>query len=573
MRAWRAPALVVIVGLLVAGGVVQHRQDDAAASRVETTEVERLMPVAARPGAPSSTWYCAGGTATGKADGVAEHTVTVANASTADVQVSLTAFPSEGEPRSRSFTVPAGSRRDTALTELVTAPWAAALVEVDGGEVGVEHRVRGVDGQAVAPCASAPAGRWYFPAGATRRGAREVLAVFNPFPDDAVVDLDFETDDGRRTPQPYQGLVVPGGRVLPVDITDVVTVRNEVAASVAVRTGRVVVDQVQVWNGTDGQPRGIGLMLGATAPTATWAFPGGAQLVESSDVNESYVLYNPGDSPATALVQVRTDDEATRGAVEPYEVTVRPRQYTIVSLTQDRRVPTDVGRWAEVFTTDGPPLVVERMVQAKGGAPVRGVSQTLGSPLQATRWLVPSAGGAGVSASKLTVVNPSASDAATVTITAVRDGERGPVEGFDGRSLPAGGRVSLDTDRLPDPDATLLVVDASAPVVVATELALADPTDRSEAMAIPIAGTTTLLAQPSLVPPGAIGGTDGGTSPGSSVPLGDLDVGPGSSVPLPNPDATASSTTAPPTTASSTTAAPAPDGSVTTSTTAAAPSP
>ncbi|MFN8040241.1 MAG: DUF5719 family protein [Acidimicrobiales bacterium] len=576
MRAWRTPALVVIVGLLVAGGVVQHRQDDQASTRATTVDVDHLMPVAAPAGAPSTTWYCAGGTATGRADGVAEHTITVANTGTAALQVVVTAFPSEGDTRRRTFELPAGARRDTVLSELVTAPWAAALVEADGGGVAVEHRVRGVDGQAVAPCASTPGGRWYFPAGATRRGAREVLSVFNPFPDDAVVDLTFETDDGGRTPQPYQGLVVPGGKVLPVDITDVVTVRTEVASTVRVRSGRVVVDQVQVWDGQDGQARGVGLTLGAPEPSPVWVFPGGAQLVEGSDVNESYVLFNPGDQPSTALVQVHVEDEATRGGVEPYEVTVRPRQYTIVSLTQDRRVPLGVRRWTEVFTADGPAVVVERVVQAKGSAPERGVSYALGSPLQATRWLVAAAGGPGTAATRVTVVNPSSSDPASVTISAVRGGERGPVEGFSGRSLPPGGQATLDAGGLPEPDGTSLVVEATGPVVVATEVVTTDPTDRSEAMALPVEGTTSLVPAPPLV-------STVPALPGTSVPLGDLDVG--GSVPLPTvgaaPAGTGSSTTSssvPPTSAadgSSTTTAPASSSTTTaaSSTTAAAPPP
>ena len=576
MRAWRAPALVVIVGLLVAGGVLQHRQDDQASTRTVTVDVDHLMPVAAPAGAPSTTWYCAGGTATGTADGAAEHTVTVANTGTAAVQVVVTAFPSEGESRRRTFELPAGARRDTLLSELVTAPWAAALVEADGGGVAVEHRLRGVDGQAVAPCASTPGGRWYFPAGATRRGAREVLSVFNPFPDDAVVDLTFETDDGGRTPQPYQGLVVPGGKVLPVDITDVVTVRTEVASTVRVRSGRVVVDQVQIWNGEDGQARGLGLTLGAPEPATVWAFPGGAQLVEGSDVNESYVLFNPGDRPATALVQVHVDDEATRGGVEPYEVTVRPRQYTIVSLTQDRRVPIGVGRWTEVFVSDGPPIVAERVVQAKGSAPERGVSYALGSPLQATRWLVAAAGGPATADTRVTVVNPSATEPASVTISAVRGGDRGPVEGFSGRTLPPGGQATLDAGALPEPDATSLVVEATGPVVVATEVITTDPSDRSEAMALPVEGTTSLVPAPPLV-------STVPALPGTSVPLGDLD---GGSVPLPtvgtapagSSPTTASSGSSTPTTAadgSSTTTAPASSSTTTasSSTTAAAPPP
>ena len=77
LRTWRWPALVLIP-LLVAVAVVVDRRDDGAAT---AAALGAAMPTAGGAEATGSTWYCAGGTATGDQDGTAEQTVVVANAS------------------------------------------------------------------------------------------------------------------------------------------------------------------------------------------------------------------------------------------------------------------------------------------------------------------------------------------------------------------------------------------------------------------------------------------------------------------------------------------------------------
>ena len=52
------------------------------------------------------------------------------------------------------------------------------------------------------------------PAAATTLDARAVLVLFNPFPDDAVLEVEFVTADGVRIPAGYEGLPVPGQSVV-----------------------------------------------------------------------------------------------------------------------------------------------------------------------------------------------------------------------------------------------------------------------------------------------------------------------------------------------------------------------
>ena len=50
---------------------------------------------------------------------------------------------------------------------------------------------------------------WYFADGTTVRGTQQYLALFNPFGDDAIVDVTFLTDTGVQEPDALQGVVVP----------------------------------------------------------------------------------------------------------------------------------------------------------------------------------------------------------------------------------------------------------------------------------------------------------------------------------------------------------------------------
>src|SRR3954451_10814796 len=158
----RLPALIVLPLLLIAGLVVQAGNDDAAGSDVRVGE---LTATAAAAGTPSSTWYCAAGTATGAASGPAEQRVIVANASDIELSGTLTVFLETGAPTTVPVTVPAHGRVGTLVSDVVKAapatPWAAVLVEITGGEVTVAHELTGPDGRSVSDCASTPSADWY----------------------------------------------------------------------------------------------------------------------------------------------------------------------------------------------------------------------------------------------------------------------------------------------------------------------------------------------------------------------------------------------------------------------------
>src|SRR6202011_5703649 len=87
-------------------------------------------------------------------------------------------------------------------------------------------------------------------------------SLLNPYPEDAIVDLRFVTEQGVESPAGFQGIVVPARSLLGVDVGTHLRRRARVATTVSARAGRVVAWKTQVINpmppppapGAAGQP-------------------------------------------------------------------------------------------------------------------------------------------------------------------------------------------------------------------------------------------------------------------------------------------------------------------------------
>ena len=355
----------------------------------------------------------------GEGAGPAEQVVAIANASDTDAVGTVTLFPEGAAPKAVPVQVPAHSRFELKVSDQVTAPWAAALVETTGGEVAVGHDLSGPSGHSVSDCASTPSAEWYFPAGLSRVGSDIYLALFNPFPGEATVDLSFDTDNGIRSSPKYQGIVVPGGSVVVEKVSEVVTETDRVATNVSVRSGRIVAEQIQTLDGREGRPKGLTATVGASTPAAVWSFPMSAPA--DVDAAESVAVFNPGDTDTDVLVQVQLDDPVGQrhGRAVRGHHPGPPGHHRRRAHPRDQRVPPGVPHWVIVRTTDGSDIVAERTLT---GGP-SGVSYTIGLPVVATRWIATIAGN-GQPTSQLSIANPSATETATVTVRGISGGRR-----------------------------------------------------------------------------------------------------------------------------------------------------
>lgn len=442
------------VAIIIAAGLVADAQLGPQGPPGALTVEGGDVTVAAPAGAISSTWYCAGASAA--PEGASDGYLILANPGREDVSGRVTLFPVNEEPREIPITVPAATRFPLRYQDVIQTPFVAALVQLDGGSVAAEHSVLGPHGFAVAPCASEASSRWYFAEGSTLRDDLMLLALFNPFPDDAIVDLSFSTDQGRAEPGDFQGIVVPGRGLRVVNVADHLRRRRAVAVTIAARRGRIVADRIQA-RGAEGR-RGLTLALGAAAPGLSWLFPDG---VIADGVVERFHVYNPTEDEAIVDLEVNPDE----GSVEPFELRVPPFERVTLNLAEESRVPRNVGYSVGVRSLNDVPVVVERTADGTAPSPRAGIADTPGARTTARSWVLADGAANERVDEWVTVLNPGREDV-TVSIRALVSGRRVDVEGLQDVDISAGRRRSFRiSDHIARPELALLAT-ASGRVVV-----------------------------------------------------------------------------------------------------------
>lgn len=587
----RLPVVLVLGAAVVGAVVVDGARDGTTGEATGTAAPRAVMPASPPPERGTSTWYCAAGTAVG--DGFADHTVTIQNPTADDLTATLTVYSGDvvapapagdaaagrtstatagdtttstttaggtatttststtagstassgaaaaavpTEPVAEQVDLPAGTTTSVHLADLVDAPLAAALVEVDGADVAVEHRVAGPHGADVGPCSTFAAPTWHFAWGSTARDARDVVVLFNPFPSGATVDARFVTDDGGREPVRFQGFPVPPGSVVGVDVGDDVTGADEVAATFRVRSGRVVIERLEELDGSFGL-EGLDLTLGSPSAGTSWVFAdgeassaglgppdpttgerpradeadsGGDDEGEEGDeadgdpadprddadatvTTERIVVYNPGDDRAEVDVSLVPTTDQPEPPPQPFRLTVGAGRFEVVDYGSQDRVVPGVGHATVVRSANGVPVVAERVTIDEG--PEQGadderlgeLSAATGARLAATTWRLPDVGDLGGDDRTIEAVvfNPGAGRPATVRFTTLAGEVGSSVE------VPPGARVAVAlgpdaTDATGTSDApTGLVAESDVPVVVERVIRTADGRRVVAAPAIP----------------------------------------------------------------------------------------
>lgn len=458
MTGRRVPAIGLIVLLLAVGGAIDRwaRSSSDTVPADPDAAVALAGPTAAPASARSSAWYCTG--ATGAPDAVADGTVVIANAGPRALRATLTVLPVGGAPGTTALDVAANGRAAVHLADVVQGDYLSAVVELDGGEAVVELQTAGPLGPSVTPCASSASPTWYFAEGVTTRDATLVLAVFNPFPEDAVVDFAFTTEEGQVTPQALTGLSVQGRGMTAVNVGDYVQRREAVASRVTARTGRLVVARLQMFDGSVDR-RGAMVTLGVPSPGPVWYF---AEGLAADGLAERFQVYNPLLDEAQVEVAIDLDD----GEAEPLRITVPRESRVSVVANEESRVPKGVGHSIVVRSTNGVDVVVERSIDSTGAAGRSGVASSPGAPATARTWVF-AAGQADESLDEFVAVANPGPDPARVTMSVLADGVVRTLPRLDGLELAPGGRAVVHLgDHVTVPAAALpLLVTGTTPVV------------------------------------------------------------------------------------------------------------
>ena len=396
------------------------------------------MPVV-ETGAPlSSSWYCPGAPAASDPAG-GTGVVSVLNPGDTANDGTLTVYPSEGEPKTMPLAVGGRARVDVRLAEVAVAPWAAAIVELIGAEGVVEQSAAGPTGRSTTACANSAGSTWYFAEGATTVDASLSLLLFNPFPDDAILDLSFTTTEGTRQPQATQGYVVRGQSVRLLTLDDIVRREPIVATTVSARNGRVVAGRVQTY--AQGQKRGFSVSLASPVPADQWWFASGDK---GDRAAERISLFNPGDLDAEVDVAFYPADPSTVPPDQintPIAVTVPAKTAISVDVKENADVPA--GQHSILVQSEqDQPVVAERVLELQGDTAFN-VTLQPGSPLTATSWTFVT--GAADGSEALVVANATGQEV-DVTVRALGPAGFMAVSGLESVKVPAAGTLRVDLD-------------------------------------------------------------------------------------------------------------------------------
>jgi len=461
----RLPVLLVVAGCIAVAAAFAI-SGNGAPPAPSTGGAVAAIPTVAEPDAVSTSWYCAEGT--GAPGGRADETILIANEGADDARAVVTVMPggqngSEsrrvGVPRGAQVRVPVSSVVQTAEhpdeSGMIVGP--GVVVEVFGGQSVVEHEIDGEADTAVGPCARQAGRDWYFAAGTTERGAEQNAALFNPFPDDAIVDLTFATDAGFLAPADLQAVVVPRHTRVTVPIANFVRRQAQVGVHVHVRTGRIVAEQSLVFTAENETRRGLTLSLGAPSPESSWSLPG----MMPGDGASHVVLVANFDTSATEVeITPRFEDQST---ARPQAVPVGGRSVGVFDVAAFAGSGTPVG--VDVRTTRPPSAVVVEEL-AWWGPPAAGTGSAtmLASPLGASAWTFSVGRPTPEAEGTISVVNPG-SRRAKVTLQAYAPGGSDAPSDVDELTVPAGrqGRFDLGAAGV-QPDQVVLVR-SSVPVV------------------------------------------------------------------------------------------------------------
>ncbi len=462
----RIPMLAVTVAAAVAIGVAA-RDTPSTTPATFASVVEPWMPAVPTAKAVTSTWFCPGVPATAAAGTAGD--IVVANAGDQPMTGRITFMAGEGQAVEVPVSVAAYQKATVSAAASVQTPYAAAIVEIDGGGGLVEQRSTQPAGTSVAPCTTETSAHWYFAEGFTADASTEQLVLSNPFDQSVIVDIGFATDEGSREPTELQGIPIAGRSVLVIDL-DSIAARDE--AQVAIRIdatrGTLVAGRAQLYDG--GGRRGYSMTLGSPTLRSQWWFANGDK---GAGISERFSIYNPTtDAVQVAPLYLGLGDAQV--TVDP--ITVPAGE--VATFTSDTVAGLPDGRHAVVFDTGGAAqsLVVERAItrtiRSAGGDEIPTTSVLLGAVATPTG-AVPSAWtlaiGPGEPTEDALVVYNSTGQAGTITVKAVTAGGLQNVPGLEEVALPAAGLTSI---ALTDPSAidAQLVILSTVPVFVERSL-------------------------------------------------------------------------------------------------------
>ncbi|RIK09438.1 MAG: hypothetical protein DCC49_06200 [Acidobacteria bacterium] len=424
-------------------------------------------------------WFCAEGS-TDK--GIAER-LDLANPYSQAAKGRYTLFAGEKRLESEQLSVPGRGRSTIDLDRelLGEAPGlqVGAVIELDLTAVAIAQTVSvsspEATGTMAAPCTEGTAPARYFPGGSSVRGAETYLILFNPFPQDAVVNVDVYTDSGIERPKNLQQFPLFAGRSAVVKLSDEVRRESALGAVVRAESGQVVSQQVLYSNG-ERLPAGVSLSAGSTDPSPDWHFADG-----NAGMSQLLWIMNPGETEEEIEVEFLPEGLLTE-TPPPQSMRVPPNSEATMTISPALAPEVNFGLTAR--TVSGSGVFVDRLI-GYPAPPQHGMSAGPGIASPMDRWLIPNAWGAeqGVPYSNvLSVTNPG-SATAKLTIGRLDSGAVEVPAAYSNVVVPPGGRITLAASNEFSAKAMTLVGWSDEPLVVESRVSAIAPRVGFEVMA------------------------------------------------------------------------------------------
>ncbi len=362
--------LTLLAGVVAAVAGVSVAEAVLPSSSVPGASTPPASAILAGASASSSSWYCA---APAAAPAGSQATVLLTNLRSRPVRASLQTVSTTGASTEEQVTLPAYGSSG------IPVPLSAVEVVLRGGEVSAAQQVTDSLGSSAAPCASAPSTNMYFGAGSTAGGAGMQVAVFNPLPTPAVVDVSFVSPSGLVVPPAYQGIPVSPGTVVTENVSDHVPSNGSLAAVVNALSGSVVATEME----EGGAPGALfSVVDGANQLGSVWSF---AQNADPAGGGTTFTLVNPASGPVTVTASISLG----QGRASPLVVQVPGQSSASFSSQNETRIPSGSVFGIVFRTLSGQGIFVGRQVSLPAGGPLPANSFGNAQLGGVSRWLVP----------------------------------------------------------------------------------------------------------------------------------------------------------------------------------------
>ncbi len=299
----------LLIPLALAAALVIDARDDRAPAAVAVEGPQAPAQVEVPPpDALTSSWFCPLVGLRGPVPGFGEVTTEVL-LTNMTAEVASVSVEFRGRTTGRQYVMADVAPHSTGVvttSDYVRDEVTGALVEASSGGLAVTRRFVSPLGIDEARCSSVLAPEWYVPVGDTQSDALSVLAIMNPLPRDAIVDVTFasEAEFGPFVAPALTGVVVPAWSTVAVNIGEHARRRDVVAASVRARAGRIAVDSLVAYDGSVGR-RGLAAELASVATGERWLVP----VAGIDDGTQLWVrIFNPSDDVAEVAASVVSDD-------------------------------------------------------------------------------------------------------------------------------------------------------------------------------------------------------------------------------------------------------------------------